>query len=476
MSVLRMLRFVLLSAATLALPFEAGADPTPPPRPDQATFRVLYKELVETNTAYPGGDCTLAAQRMAARLTQAGYPADDVWVFTAPDHPKEGGVVAILRGSDPAAKAILLLAHIDVVEAKREDWTRDPFTLVEENGYFYGRGAVDDKAMAAVWVDSLIRYRQEGFKPRRDIKMALTCGEEGAWPFNGVRWLIQNHRGRIEAAFALNEGAGGRLDDKGNRVSLGIQAGEKVYQDFSLETTHAGGHSSRPVKENAIYALSAALGKVGAFSFPVRFNDATRLYFTRMAEVTGGETGTAMKALLADPGDAKADAIVSRDPSWHSMLRTTCVATMIEGGHARNALPQRARANVNCRMFPGTSSEEVRQQLIRVVDDPKVSVSVAGRQSATVPAPPLSREILAPVEAVSAKMWPGVPLVPTMATGATDGRYLLAAGIPTYGLSGMFGDPDGNGVHGLNERIRVRSLYEGRDFLHEVVKLYATQP
>ena len=473
MSVSRMMRIVSLAATVAMLPSWANADPA---RPDQTAFRALYKELVETNTAHPNGDCTLAAQRMAARLTQAGFPADDVWVFTAPDHPKEGGLTAVLRGSDPAAKAMLLLAHIDVVEAKREDWARDPFTLIEENGYFYGRGTVDDKAMAAVFVDSLIRYRQEGFKPKRDIKLALTCGEEGAWPFNGVRWLIQNHRARIDAAFAINEGAGGQLDDKGNRVSLGIQAGEKVYKDFRLETTHPGGHSSRPTPENAIYTLTAALDRISTFAFPVRLNDATRLYFTRMAEVTGGETATAITALLADPRNHDADAIVSRDIRWRAMLRTTCVATMIEGGHARNALPQRARANINCRIFPGTSVEEVRAQLVRVIDDVGVDVTPIGRENQAVPAPPLSRAILGPVEAVAARMWPGVPLVPTMATGATDGRFLLAAGIPTYGLSGMFGDPDGNGVHGLNERIRVRSLYEGRDFLHEVVKLYAQQP
>jgi acetylornithine deacetylase/succinyl-diaminopimelate desuccinylase-like protein len=468
----RILQAALLSAAAIALPAGAWADEV---RPDQAAFRELYKELVETNTTYSAGDCTLAAQRMAARLTKAGYPEADVQVFTHPDFPKEGGLTAVLQGSDPSAKAILLLAHIDVVEAKREDWQRDPFTLVEENGYFFGRGASDDKAMASVWVDSLIRYRQEGFQPKRSIKLALTCGEETTKAFNGADWLVQNRRDLIDAAFALNEGAGGRLDAQGSRIALGVQAGEKVYQDFSLETTNPGGHSSRPVKENAIYELSAGLSKIGAFEFPTQLSDATRLYFTRMGEVTGGETGAAMTALAADPKDAKADAVVSKDPSWHSMLRTTCVATMIDGGHAPNALPQRAHANVNCRIFPGTSVEEVRQRLVAIVDDPKIKISVVQPESPTPSAPPLSRQILGPIEAVSAKLWPNVPLIPAMSTGATDGRYLNAGGIPTYGLSGMFGDPDGGGVHGLNERIRVRSLYEGRDFLYEVVKLYADQ-
>lgn len=473
MTSLRTLHIALLSAAALALPSWAQAETQP--RPDQTAFRELYKELVETNTTLSAGDCTLAAQRMAARLKTAGYPDEDLTIFTHPDHPKEGGLVAVLPGSDPAAKAILLLAHIDVVEAKREDWVRDPFTLVEEDGYFYARGASDDKAMASVWVDSLIRYRQEGFKPKRTIKVALTCGEESVKAFNGADWLVQNQRPLIDAAFALNEGAGGRLDEKGNRVSLGVQAGEKVYQDFTLTTTNPGGHSSRPVKENAIYELGAALGKIGAYEFPVQLNDATRLYFTRMADLVGGDAGAAMKAIVADPKDETADATLSKDSSWHSTLRTTCVATMINGGHAPNALPQKAEANVNCRIFPGTSVEDVRQTLIREINDPKVSVAAVQPISPTPDAPALPPEILKPIETVSAKLWPGVPLVPTMATGATDGRYLNAGGIPTYGLSGMFGDPDGGGVHGLNERIRVRSLYEGRDFLYEVVKIYADQ-
>jgi len=464
----------LLLVAAFVLPSWAEAQ-TSPVRPDQTAFRALYKELVETNTTASAGDCTLAAQRMAARLHAAGYPDSDAQVFVPPGHPKDGGLTAVLAGSDPSAKAMLLLAHIDVVEAKREDWQRDPFTLVEENGYFYARGASDDKAEASIWVDTLIRYRQEGFKPKRTIKLALTCGEEGGG-YNGARWLVQNKRPLIDAAFALNEGAGGRLDEKGNRIALGIQAGEKVYQDFDLVATSAGGHSSRPGKDNAIYRLAAGLLRLQAYDFPVRMNDVTRAYFTRVAESAGGDTGAAMKALVANPQDAKADAIVSRDPGWHSTLRTTCVATMLDGGHARNALPQRAHANVNCRMFPGATVEETHDQIVKVVDDPKITVSVRPPQSVTPAPPPLTREILGPVEAVAGKMWPGVPLIPAMSTGATDGKYLNEGGIPTYGLTGLFGDPDGNGVHGLNERIRVRSLYEGRDFLYEVVKLYANQP
>jgi acetylornithine deacetylase/succinyl-diaminopimelate desuccinylase-like protein len=463
----------LLAWLTAAAMTAGAAHAQAPLRPDQARFRELYRELVETNTTLSSGSCTAAAEKMAARLRAAGYPDADVRVFATPEHPKEGGLVAVLHGRDPSAKAILLLAHIDVVEAKRQDWTRDPFTLIEENGYFYGRGASDDKAMAASITDAMIRYRQEGLRPRRDIKLALTCGEETEGSFNGAKWLVQTHRPWIEAEFALNEGAGGRLDAQGRPVTLGIQAGEKLYQDFRLESLNKGGHSSRPVKDNAIYHVAGALTRIGQYDFPIQFNDATRLYFGRMATITGGEVGAAMRTLVANPNDARALDIVSRDPSWNSMLRTTCVATLLDGGHAPNALPQRAGANVNCRIFPGVAVEDVRAVLARVAADPQVSVRLADPAVPGGPAPALDRRIMGPVEQVAARLWPGTPIVPTMSTGATDGKHLNAGGIPTYGLTGMFGDPDGNGVHGLNERIRVKSLYDGRDFLYEVAKLYA---
>ena len=410
---------------------------------------------------------------MATRLKAAGYPDDDVHVFTTPGHEKEGGLFAVLHGSDPEAKAILLLAHIDVVEAKREDWERDPFTLVEENGYFYARGASDDKAMAAVNVDTLIRFRQEGFKPKRDVKLALTCGEETEGTFNGANYLVTQKRPWIDAAFALNEGATNRLDANGKPVALGIQAGEKVYQDFKLEVTNPGGHSSRPVKDNAITHLADALSRIGRHDFPVQFNEVTRAYFTKMSAIVGGEKGAAMKALVADPADEKALEIVAADPSWNSMLRTTCVATMANAGHALNALPQRATANVNCRLFPSDDVEQVRKTLEQVAADPKVAVTPVGELGTRTPVPPLTKEFMRPVETMAAKIWPGVPIVPAMATGATDGKYLNQGGIPTYGLTGMFQDADGGGVHGLNERIRVKSLYDGRDFLYGVTRLYA---
>ena len=444
-------------------------------RPDQVAFRALYKELVETNTTLSVGSCTVAAEKMATRLKAAGFADKDVSIIVPPDHPTFGALIATLPGTDSKLKPIMLLAHIDVVEANRADWERDPFTLIEENGYFYARGASDDKAMAATFTDNMIRYKTEGFKGKRGLKLVLTCGEETPDTFDGAEWLVTHKRELMDAEFALNEGAGGRLNAAGERLFLGIQAGEKVYQDYTLMTTNPGGHSSRPTKDNAIYHLSAGLTRLGAHDFPTQVNEATLNHFAKMGVIEGGESGAAMSAVAKDPTDQAAIAIVARDPSRNSMMRTTCVATMLSGGHAPNALPQRAQANVNCRILPGVATEAVRQELVRVLADDKITVAMTGAVSPVSPPPPLSKAITGPVEAVAKEMWPGVALVPAMSTGGTDGRFTNPAGIPTYGLSGMFGDPDGSGVHGLNERIRVRSLYEGRDFLYKVVKLYANQ-
>ena len=472
--------FKLAGAFALAAAFAATSahGQAAAPKPDQAAFRALYKELVETNTTASVGSCTLAAQQLAARLKAAGFPDSDLTVFSVPEFPKSGGLVAVYPGKDPKAKAVLLLAHLDVVEAKREDWTRDPFKLVEEGGFFYARGSMDDKAQAAIWADTLIRYRQEGFHPKRTIKMALTCGEEGGGPFNGASWLVQNRRALIDAEFALNEGAGGQLDDHGKRVAHTIEAGEKTSQSFTLEVTNPGGHSSRPVPDNAIYRLADALEKIRAYEFPVMLNDANRGYLTKMAKVAGGEQGAAMAALVANPADTRADAILSKDPSLHTMLRTTCVATQLSAGHAPNALPQRATANINCRIFPGVSREAVRAKLIELIGDPQVSVSkvVVARGEANAPAPPLTPQVLGPIEKVSAELWPGVPVVPILQAGATDGIALTAGGIPTYGVSGIFLEPNLGNIHGLNERVGVQALYEGRDFLYRLVKVYAEAP
>jgi acetylornithine deacetylase/succinyl-diaminopimelate desuccinylase-like protein len=441
-------------------------------RPDQLAFKALYKELVEIDTTLSVGSCTRAAEAMGARLLAAGYPQSDVQVVVNPDHPREGNLVAVLHGTDPKAGAMLLLAHIDVVEANAADWTRDPFIMVEENGYFFGRGTSDDKAQAAVWVDSMIRLKQAGFKPRRSIKLALTCGEESE-AYNGIEDLVTNHRPLVDAAFALNEGADGLLDENDKPVVLEVQGGEKVYQDFTLTLTNPGGHSSRPVRNNAISRLSAALTRIAAYDFPVSFNDATRGYFTRMVPLVPAEQGAAMKALVANPDDAAAQAAVTADPMWNSMLRTTCVATMVSAGHAPNALPQRATANVNCRILPGVPVEEVRQKLIALADDPDIAFTLAHEPSKASPPPPLTPFIMGPIEKEAAKLWPGVPVVTILLTGATDGVHTNAAGIPTYGLSGLFGSSDGDGMHGLNERVRVKSLYDSRDFLHALIQDYA---
>ncbi len=435
----------------------------------------MYKELVETNTTASNGDCTLAAQKMAARLKTAGFPDQDVTVFTAPGFPKNGGLVAVYPGKDLEAKAVLMLAHLDVVEAKREDWTRDPFILVEEGGYFYGRGASDDKAQAAIWVDNLIRYRQEGFKPKRTIKMALTCGEESGGPLNGAAWLMANRRQLIDAAFALNEGGKGQLDARGAHIANTVEAGEKTSQSFSLEVTNPGGHSSVPMPDNAIYRLTDALEKIRAYEFPVMINDANGAYLSRMSKVVGGEQGAAMQAVVANPKDAGAGALLSKDPGLNTMLRTTCVATMLSAGHAMNALPQRASATINCRIFPGVTRQAVQTKLEQLIGDPQVTVSkiTLSRGEPAGGAAPLTTQVLGPIEAVSAQIWPGVPVIPYLLPAATDATALIAGGIPTYGVSGIFADPDGGHIHGLNERVRVSSVYEGREFLYRLVKLYA---
>ena len=456
----------LLLAALVAAPATAQTI-----RPDQAAFRELYKELVETNTTLSSGSCTAAAAKMGARLKAAGFSDADISYYATSEKPKEGGLVAVLHGSDHKAKPMLLLAHIDVVEAKREDWTRDPFTLVEEGGYFYARGTADDKAQAAIWTDALIRFKQSGYKPARSIKLALTCGEETTFAFNGAQWLAQNRPDLISAEFALNEGGGGMLDATGRPVLLAMQVGEKDVQNYWLEVTNPGGHSSRPVPENAIYRLSAAVSKVGAHEFPVTFTPTTRAFFGGMSTILGGQTGAAMTALLANPNDAAANAIVSKDAAFHSMLRTTCVATLLDAGHANNALPQRARANINCRIIPGETKASVQAELARVINDPKVSITPEATMRPVATEPTLDPKIVGPAKALAAKYFPGVPMLPVMSTGATDAIFLT--GIPTYGVPGVFGDMDGNGAHGLNERIRVKSVYEGRDYLYDLVKVYA---
>ncbi len=470
-----LMRFAGVLSLTMAMQMAGFAQEPPmgPLRPDQTTFLALYKELVETNTTYSSGSCTLLAEHIAVHLRAAGFPEKDITLFAVPEHPKEGGLVAVLPGTSSTAKPMLLLGHLDVVEAKREDWTRDPFTLIEENGYFFGRGASDMKAMDATWIDALMRFKQGGYRPKRTIKMALTCGEETTYAFNGADWLAKNKPQLIAAAFALNEGGGGRTDGHGKLVLEAIQVGEKASQNYKLETTNAGGHSSIPIRDNAIYELADALAKVRDHEFPVKFTDTTRAFFAKAGAARNDELGRAMVALSKNPNDQAAEAIVSKDRSYHSMLRTTCVATLLEGGHANNALPQRATANVNCRIFPGENVEETRAALVAAIADSGVTVKPVPPVRPLAVPPPLDPKIVGPAEKLVAKYFPGVPLVPTMSTGATDGIFLEAIGIPVYGVPGGWADPDGNGVHGLNERRSVRAVFVGRDFLTDLIKVYA---
>ena len=457
-----------LGLAIVAVPGLAAAQT----RPDQQAFFGLYKELVETNTTLSAGNCTQAAAQIGGRLKAAGFGDADIVQFSIPERPKEGGIVAILKGSDARLKPMLLLGHIDVVEAKREDWVRDPFKLVEEGGYYYARGTVDDKAMSAVWADTLIRLKQANKSPRRTIKMALTCGEETTFAWNGAQWLAANRRDLIDAEFVLNEGGGGRTEQDGKRQLLAVQVGEKAAQNYTLTATNPGGHSSVPKPDNAIYELADAVKAVQGHDFPVKFTDTTRAFFSAMAPTMPEPMKGAIPRLLANPQDKGADAIVSSDATLHSTLRTTCVATLLSAGHAENALPQKATANVNCRIFPGETVEGTLAELKRLAG-PKVTVTANQPVRPTAIPPTLDPKIIGPMTAVAAKHFPGIPLLPLMSTGATDGIFLQAIGIPVYGAPGIFIDKDMGGIHGLNERIRVKSLYDGRDYLFDLVKAYA---
>ncbi len=370
-----------------------------------------------------------------------------------------------------ARKPILLLAHLDVVEAKREDWSFDPFKFLEQDGYYYGRGTSDDKAMAALFVANLIRFKQEGFKPDRDIIVALTADEEGG-NFNGVDWLLKNHRGLLEADFGLNEGGGGAMR-QGKKLFNTVQASEKVYQSFLLEVKGKGGHSSRPVKDNVIYTLADGLQRLAQFDFPVSLNEVTKLYFERGANFESGETAAAMKALAKNPAEAQAIAFLSHQAAYNATMRTTCVATKLEAGHAENALPQTARATVNCRILPTETADAIRQTLVKVLNDNRISITPIKEPKPSPPSP-LRPDVISVIERVTNELWPGVPVVPTMSTGATDSLYLRKAGIPMYGTSGIFGDIDDSRAHGRDERIAVQSFFDGQEYLYRLVKAFAS--
>jgi acetylornithine deacetylase/succinyl-diaminopimelate desuccinylase-like protein len=458
--------------ASLLLTAAAGPVLSQTLDPGQAAFRAIYKEMVEIDSSPTTGSCTKLVKVVEGRLQAAGYSAADMQLVIPEGKPDDGNIVARIRAPGAIKKGVLLLAHIDVVDAKRADWERDPFTLIEENGFFYGRGTADIKSMAAIFLDLMIRLKQErNFRPKRDVIMALTCGEETSNRVNGVDYLLQNKRGLIDAAFALNEGAGGLLSDDGKPLAVQVQAGEKIHQVYTLEVTSPGGHSSRPEPDNAIYRLAAATQKVAQLSFPIQVTPVVREYFRVTGPLLGGEIGTAMTAIARNPSDATALATITKDPSYNAIVHTTCVATQLDAGHAPNALPQRATATLSCRVMQGTTPEQVQQTLEKAVNDPQVKVAIIRRRDGSSP-PELTEEIMKPVRTISAKLWPGVPIAPSMTPGATDGRFLMNAGIPTYGMSGIFAKPGEMNAHGLNEKVRVKSLYEGREFLESVVREY----
>ena len=460
-----MFRVILLS-----LPLACWGASTTPPEADQRLAHDIYKEIIEIKSGFTTGATTPVVQAIQTRLLAAGFSESDM--FVGGPIPTKANLVVRYRGTGKL-KPILLLAHTDVVEAKREDWSLDPFVFTEKDGYYYGRGTSDDKAQVAVWVANLIRYKREGFKPDRDIIVALTADEEGGGPYNGVEWLVKNHRSLIDAEFGLNEGGRGSMVN-GHKISNEIQAGEKWYLDVRLEVRNKGGHSSQPVGDNAIYHLAGALTRLSQLSFPLKLNDITRAYFEGMAKIdTSGRSADLANVAQGDPDAMKR--IAASSPAWNSMLRTTCVATMLEGGHARNALPQLAAANVNCRIQPADSLDYVMGELKKAIADDQVAMSIT-EQQANSPGSPLRPDVLHAMTRISDQMWPGVVVLPTMSTGATDGRFLRAIGIQTYGVQGFFGERDDNRAHGRDERMKVQSFYEGQAFLYDLVKALAMAP
>jgi len=424
----------------------------------------IYKQFIEIQSGFTSGATTPVAEAAAARLKAAGFSDADIFVGGA--IPKKANLVVRYRGTE-AHKPILLLAHTDVVEAKREDWSMDPFQFIERDGYFYGRGTGDDKAQAAVWIANLIQYKREGFKPDRDIIVALTADEEGGGPYNGVDWLLKNHRELIDADLALNEGGWGE-ESKGKKLSNDLQVSEKYVINYRFEVHNKGGHSSMPVHDNAIYHLAGALQRLSDFGFPLKTNEVTAAYFQQMAKIETGPIKDEL-AKVSSGSQESMERVAAASPAWNSTLRTTCVATMLEGGHAINALPQLAAATVNCRVLPEDAPEYVKSTLQKVVADDQVSVKQMG-DFGKAAASPMRPDVLKAVTGVTNSLWPGVPTVPIMVMGATDGRYLRAAGIPTYGIQGFFMDRDDIRFHGRDERMGVQSFYEGQAFLYELVK------
>lgn len=458
-----------LFATLLLVPATVSGQTTSPDEYMQLA-RDIFSELIEINTTdSERGNNTIAARALARRLLDAGFPEEDVQVLVPSDAPTKGNLVARYRGRDRSLKPILLLAHIDVVEALPEDWSDDldPFSFIERDGFYYGRGVTDNKDEAAIYTANFIRMRREGFVPDRDILLALTADEEGG-PRNGVVFLLEEHREWVDAAFALNEGGGG-MERDGRKISNNVQAAEKKYLSFTFRATNPGGHSSLPIRKNAIYDLAQALLAVQDYAFPVMLHEVTEAFFAGSADLVGGEMGEAMRSIIANPADAQAEAILSKQPAYNSRLRTTCVATLLTGGHAPNALPQLAEATVNCRIFPTHDPDDVQRRLQEMAEPFDVEVIAQGEATPSPPSP-LTDEVLGPIQRITEQMWPGVQVLPIMSTGATDGLYLRREGIPTYGVSGLFGDMDDTRAHGQDERISIQNFYEGQEFLYRLVK------
>lgn len=438
--------------------------------------REIFRQLIETNTTDSVGNVTTAAEEMAKRLRDAGFAEGDVHV-AGPNERKKNLVVRY-RGTGEK-KPVLFIGHLDVVEARREDWTTDPFQFVEKDGFFYGRGTEDMKSGDAILVTNFIRLKREGYAPQRDLIVALTADEEGG-DFNGVDWLLKEHRDWIDAAYCINLDGGEFEKSGGKRLLAHLQASEKVYVDYKFESLNPGGHSSVPSPDNAIYHLAGALERLKDFSFPVHMSEITRNYFAKSAKLSSGQEAADMRAVAKKPPDARAIQRLSRNPYFNSLLHTTCVATMLSGGHAPNALPQMARANVNCRIFPGEEPEEVRKTLERVANDPKVSITEVrevGPDGKTIPAvnvppSPLLPEVVTTEEKVVQSMWPGLPVIATMSTGATDGKFLRIAGIPAYGISCLFTEQGDNRAHGKDERVGVQDFYEGVECGYRLIRAF----
>jgi acetylornithine deacetylase/succinyl-diaminopimelate desuccinylase-like protein len=463
---LRGLCAALVAAVIAAAPASLRAEALTPQQ--QLAFDV-YKELVEIDTTTATGDTRQAAEAMAARLRAAGFAEGDVQVFSPA--PRKGNLVARLRGTG-ARKPILLLAHLDVVPARREDWSFDPFKLTEQDGYFYARGSTDDKFMAAAFVANMIRYRQEGYKPDRDIILALETDEEILDnDALGIQWLLKNHRDLIDAEFALNEGGGVGLKD-GKAVRNTVQTSEKVFVNYQLTVKDRGGHSSVPRRDNAIYRLAEGLVRLSKFSFPQKLNETTRAYFERIAQFESEQTAADIRAALSEKPDPSTMSFtrLAANPFYNAQLRTTCVATMLEGGHAVNALPQLASAKVNCRVMPGEPIEEVTATLERVLADDQIVVTRLNQPVLSAPSA-LHEEIMGAIEKLSRQFWPGAMVLPVMSAGATDGSYLRNAGIPTYGHSGLAGEMSDFRAHGKDERVLVKSFYGGDEYLYRLVKI-----